>query len=498
MKIISWKKQLLRSYFEPNEDERQRGVKTPTKAHKAIARLVEAGYIKVIITTNFDRLMEKALEDVGVIPTIISTSDTVQGAMPITHTRCTLIKVHGDYLDTRIKNTPEELSKYDKRLNALLDRVLDEFGLIICGWSGDWDIALRGAIFREKSHRFTTYWTVKDSLSETAQQLASHRRAEIVEILTADSFFSELSEKVLAIDDYSQPHPLSAKLAVVTLKKYLEEKNEIRIHDLILHEADNINKTIILDKSPTESIYPTQEEFLRRLHIYESKVESLQAMMGYLGYWGTHNAESIIELLVESQKERGGYDIWRHLRLYPALISLYSLGLAALANANYSILASTLLKPLNKHGDSEYTPLIMDLFANFVISTDNGHWIPGHENKRTPTSDYLFEFLRPNLRELIPEDKQYGDVFDYFEYFQSLVTIDLYLQNGKDHWIPIGRFGWKNRDYGKHISTKISDEIEAEKSNWKPLTLGFFGNSFDRIKAAQEKLIERVNKINWY
>jgi hypothetical protein len=337
----SERNQLLRSYFEPDEDERQREVKTPTDAHKAIAKLVGAGYIRVIITTNFDRLIEKGLEDAGIVPTVISTPDAVQGMLPITHTRCTVIKVHGDYLDTRIKNTPEELANYDKRLNSLLDRVLDEFGLIISGWSGDWDTALRDAILRCKSRRFTTYWTIKDNLSEVAKQVANHRQAEIISIKSADNFFRELSEKVLAIDEYSRPNPLSGKLAVVSLKKYLEENNEIHIHDMLLQETTRVSRGINLDSSPTASVRPDQEELLRRMKIYESGVETLQAMMCCLGYWGKENIEAVLiksfELLVESQKERNGYEAWIHLRLYPALIMLYSFGLTALANNNYSV-----------------------------------------------------------------------------------------------------------------------------------------------------------------
>ena len=53
---------LLKEYFEPTEQEQEDGLKTPTQAHKAIARLVAAGYFKVIISTNFDRLLERALE----------------------------------------------------------------------------------------------------------------------------------------------------------------------------------------------------------------------------------------------------------------------------------------------------------------------------------------------------------------------------------------------------------------------------------------------------
>src|SRR5690606_29602554 len=139
------RQQLLRAYLEPTEAERAEGIKSPTTAHRAIAGLVAKGYIRVIITTNFDRLMETALADVGVVPTVLSSPDQVHGAMPLIHTRCCVFKVHGDYLDTRIRNTPAELETYPEEFDDLLDRILDEFGLIVCGWSAEWDTALRAA-----------------------------------------------------------------------------------------------------------------------------------------------------------------------------------------------------------------------------------------------------------------------------------------------------------------------------------------------------------------
>ena len=54
---------LLHSYIEPTEEERQRGLKTPTTAHDAVARLVRNGYVRLIVTTNFDRPIENALRE---------------------------------------------------------------------------------------------------------------------------------------------------------------------------------------------------------------------------------------------------------------------------------------------------------------------------------------------------------------------------------------------------------------------------------------------------
>lgn len=101
---------LLRSYFEPSAEEVAQGIKTPTAAHKAIAELMASGFVRVVVTTNFDRLLEKALEQAGVTPIVISTPDAAEGALPLVHTKATIIKLNGDYLDTRIKNTALELS----------------------------------------------------------------------------------------------------------------------------------------------------------------------------------------------------------------------------------------------------------------------------------------------------------------------------------------------------------------------------------------------------
>ncbi|MGO9256007.1 MAG: SIR2 family protein [Bryobacteraceae bacterium] len=147
--------QLLRGYFEPTEEERLEGTKLPSLAHRSIAGLVAKKYIRVLVTTNFDRLLELALADVGIPPAIISTGDLAQGALPLAHAPCTIIKVNGDYLDTRLRNTSGELSSYDGATDRLLDKVFDEYGLIVCGWSGEWDVALRAALERCSTRRFT-------------------------------------------------------------------------------------------------------------------------------------------------------------------------------------------------------------------------------------------------------------------------------------------------------------------------------------------------------
>jgi hypothetical protein len=115
---------LLRGYFEPSDDERRRSLKVPSAAHRALGRLAARGYIPVFLTTNFDRLLEQALEAAGVVPMTLSTPDSFEGSVPLGQSRCTVVKLNGDYLDTRIKNTSSELDSYHPSVDRFLDRVI--------------------------------------------------------------------------------------------------------------------------------------------------------------------------------------------------------------------------------------------------------------------------------------------------------------------------------------------------------------------------------------
>lgn len=286
-KTPSERQQLLRMYWEASDQERGEGAKQPTIAHRAIAALIQQGFVKVVITTNFDRLMETALAELGIAPTVLSTPDQVHGALPLIHNRCCIFKVHGDYLDTRIRNTSLELASYPHEFDALLDRIFDEFGLIVCGWSADWDEALRKAITRAPSRRFTTYWATRSDPSQSAKELISHRNAQIIKIKDSDSFFQALQQQVQSIDEFSRPHPLSIDATVASLKRYLSEPRfRIQLNDLVKNEVERVVK-ITSEKmfAALGGPQPDTETMTRRVRAYEAACETLMALGPIAGYW---------------------------------------------------------------------------------------------------------------------------------------------------------------------------------------------------------------------
>ena len=168
--IVEWfggtqaeRTRLLSGYIEPDDDDIREGRKKPTPAHRAIAKLAKHGCIRVIVTTNIDHLMELALADENVHPIVVSSVDDIEGMVPLSQAQkeCIVFKVHGDYKDIRSLHTEEELKRYPKRIDDLLDQIFREFGMVVCGWSAQWDFALCGAIKRCDAELYSWFWAAR-------------------------------------------------------------------------------------------------------------------------------------------------------------------------------------------------------------------------------------------------------------------------------------------------------------------------------------------------
>lgn len=485
-KSPSERNQLLKSYFEPSETDREQGLKLPTVAHQAIAELVAGGYVRVILTTNFDHLLEQALETAGVTPTVISTPDAVEGTLPLAHSTCTVIKLHGDYLDIRIKNILDELEQYDKRLNSLLDRILDEYGLIVSGWSAEWDTALRAALERCNSHRFTTYWAVKSEIGEAAKRLITLRRAAIIKTQNADSFFKGLAEKTEALEEVARPHPLSAKVAVATVKKYLvDERNRIRLHDLVMEELNQLDEQVAdAHFDPSENI--TEEALKRRVERYRAMTEILLAMMIAGSYWGEQSHQYLWVQCLERLAHRPNTlyaSAWMRLRLYPALLLLYGGGIAALAHGKYDTFAALLTKAVGRVENKDQ-PLVLAVHIWTVMEESFARQLPDMKDHISPLSDHLYSVLREPLKEYLPLDVRYRECFNRFEYLLALVYADLNRENQSNIWAPLGHIRCRGRfniDVPP-IMREIESEVAKEGENWSLFKIGLFNGSVERFQ----------------
>lgn len=492
---------LLRSYFEPTPEERDQGKKVPTEAHKAIAELVAGGYVRVILTTNFDHLVEEALNGIGINPVVIATSDAAAGARPLAHTQCAVVKLHGDYQDPRIKNTPEELASYDPPMNVLLDQVLDEYGLIVCGWSGEWDTALRSAIERCKSHRFTTYWSTVGEPSDAAKRLVELRRGEVVPITGADAFFPQLKEKVIALEKFEQRHPLSEKVAVATLKRYIaEDRHRILLHDLVMDELENVSTKSTGPEFTKSGITPDADTVPDRARRYEEISSVLLSIFIHGCYWGDQEHGKLwtkcIERLSELRRGMFSYEDWTSMSRYPALLLLYGGGISAMASGKFETLANLFAKPIIDL-DGREIPAFARVYAISVMDKSVGNMVLGKESNNVPLSDHLFALLRPKLSNLVPQDAVYEKLFDQFEYMLALVVADFREKNLGRLWAPPGCFAWRQRDFSAGCYKAVADDLDRYGSSWPLLTAGLFGGSVERAKAIKTGVDKMLSGLGW-
>ena len=205
---------LLRGFFEPGPENPVE----PTAAHRSLARLCALGLVEVIVTTNFDPLVERALSEVGLTPQVISSESQVKGMTPLHHAPLSVIKVHGDYASPELKNTDLELSSFGPGMNELLDEVFDRFGVVIVGWSAMWDHALREAFERRATRRYPTYYAAYNGhLSEAAQRLVTQQQSHVIEISGASEFLGDLVDRVHILAERSQRRAAPRRLRSYSL-----------------------------------------------------------------------------------------------------------------------------------------------------------------------------------------------------------------------------------------------------------------------------------------
>jgi len=501
-KTRSERSNLLKPYFEPTEKEKEEGKKIPTKAHRSIARLVKYGYLRMILTLNFDRLMEEALTAEGINPHVISSVDSIKGTPPPIHSNCILFKIHGDYLDSRIRNTVEELEKYPNKYNKYLDRIFDEYGLIICGWSSDYDIALRNAMQRIKNRRYSAYWTVKGSLSQTGKELLNFIRATEVPINNADQFFSNALDNTESLMKFKKSHPLTSEIAIESVKRFLSKNEYIKCHDLVKKETERVHKLVTSEKFNV-GVKCEKEVYQNRMRNYESAINVLLPIMNTITYFGSGKYLELIVSTIErllpemNYRYRGGLH-W--LQIYPALLLEYSIGIVALYAKNFEALTNLFLKPSYIEEDERESAIEL-LNINYVFQGNYSNFIPyKEENRKTRVSDYLFELFQKILKSDIPEKVKYEENFDIFEYLIGLIYLDKINPGSeiKNIRFPIGRFSWKyfgfgaNKEKGRVIFGQFFKNYLG-----KLLAKGFFDGSEERFNKLRQSYEDTISKFHW-
>ncbi|MBB5189637.1 hypothetical protein HNQ50_000347 [Silvimonas terrae] len=503
---------ILHRYIEPDVTDRQEGRKVPTKAHHAIAQLVRSGHIRVIITTNFDRLMENALREQGIEPTVISSVDSLSGAEPLTHSRCYVLKLHGDYKDSRILNTDEELSAYSDSYNKLLDRIFDEHGLIICGWSGEWDHALRAAFLRAPNRRYSVYWAARGSLGTGAGELAAHRQAKLISIRSADDFFPLLQQRVETLENSQRQNPLSVELLVNSAKRYLAKtEHRIQLDELFAQETERLLSQLDGGAFTPNGVW-SQDEFRSRVQSYESVTEPLARMTGVLGRWGDGSETRLVTdilkaLYLHAGKIGSGLTVFLNLRSYPVVLVLTAYGIGLTKAGRWKALHQ-LFSMTMARDQREPQPIASTLFLGSWSGSDPQLWqnLEGFDRRKTPLSDHLLDVMTEWKKSFVGIDGNFELLFERFEMMGSLAHFEMNSEAALEEaarsnmpgsglplaWMPMGRAGW--RSDGGHM---LMQELQQEAFALELLAAGVAKNSRSFLELFVKNFRIIAGRMSW-
>lgn len=490
-------KSLLSPYFEPSEEDEAEGYKRPTAAHKAIAEMAKRGYFKLIITTNFDQLMETALNEQNVKFQTICHELDIEGKVPLYHHPLTLLKINGDYKDCRFRNTEKELSNYPQELIGYLKPVLKNFGLITCGWSASWDIALIKLITEERKHRYSYYLTHLHD-DENIKALADKCEGELLKIDGADDFFSEMNEKLMALEAINEMNTeIDGQVAVARVKEYIpDQKKIIKYSDLYERMTNKVITDMKLhvygEQYPSASLFEkTIIDTIKVLSvILPASIETIK--------WAKEEhygpiEESLYKIANRKFSIQGfSYENTKPLNYAVDTIYLYGLGVTCVYYKKFGLL-DRLFKLKLDNADDYFTPYIIDRDNCWIM--DKQSWLNslGNMNMKTPFSSTLSHNMRSLFR-VINNDTEYDSVFCIFEkllamYYYMLVT----KASSHDPWPPMGSFVWLPIYFERKRNTTFIDffeDVKRQKGNSAVIKSGMFEGNFDLYMEALDKVNE--------
>ena len=169
---------------------------------------------------------------------------------------------------------------------------------------------------------------------DKVQKLIDHRKAQVIPIEDADTFFQNVQQNVQSIEEFSRPHPLSTEAAVASLKRYIADpRYRIQLSDLIDQTVKRVIEVTSGEAFDMEgSPILTSESVTACVRGYEAACSTLLAMALTGGFWAEEEHYSAWQRALQRLGSRtlsSDRMLWLELQRYPATLLLYASGLGA-------------------------------------------------------------------------------------------------------------------------------------------------------------------------
>lgn len=309
----------------------------PGKAHYELASLAEQGAIKVFITTNFDRLLEHALQARGIEPVLITSAADLASAPRREHADCYVLKPHGDYLQETIRNTPSELQELDQEIAAELAEIFERFGAVVLGYSGS-DPAI-ATLMSARHSRYGLYWVARGEPGEGASRIIEATGARVIQRPDAAEFLTDLHRRLEVFRSHPSGHtPVEVHDEILAL---VRAGDRIGLAEVMRRERRELAEGLNAIVANSRQEQPEEESLLKAhdemLPLWERRLAGLLPVIAYAPENFEQEVRSLVDLL-ESRPLESGYTDWRELQDWATWWLTYACGAFALSQEAWAAL----------------------------------------------------------------------------------------------------------------------------------------------------------------
>jgi hypothetical protein len=307
-----------------------------------------------------------------------------------------------------------------------------------------------------------------------------------VPINDADSFFTALQEKVAALAEFNQPHPLSAAAALATSKRYLaEDKYRIRLSDLIHEEAKRVTQLLWDGEFGNFNATFDGPTLTRRVRYYDQTCQSLVAMGFACGKWGDEDLvvdwQSLQKQLYGKIALNGNSALLKFQK-YPISLISYACCMGAAVSDNLRFICRLLTTKLRKENARDATAL------NFVppfrlVEADVARYLVGVEGRGAPLNDWIHDALYKQIGSEFPSKEEFTLCFDRIEIMIALVFGAYGASASRGHF-PLGGYGYRYENF-EIIMAEFEGSINSLGATSPFIESEIFGGS---IASANENI----------
>ncbi len=264
----------------------------PSFGYVVLADLLLRNYINTVVTTNFDDLVYIAATTFTGIRPIVYAYGILASEMKMTAPHAKVLKLHGDYLYSNIVNTSDEMRVQSNAVagdtadsrevisNLNMERqvrtVLDNFGLIVVGYSGG-DVTVM-KLLEQVSENNGFYWCYRKDSPPDADvlKLVKSKNGKLVEIGGFDDLMKEISDRTeFSIEDLLQSFERRKENLIERITEFNESYRKKPLNqyagELVEKQKDKTSDNLSAGeyfvlgyRAGNENNYPLAEEYYRK------------------------------------------------------------------------------------------------------------------------------------------------------------------------------------------------------------------------------------------